>query len=323
MQMMDLIRQWRKEARWYKQYKTQLVRQEGEQVKFYNLWKESFKETWFYRFLSARHLLDTEKKTIAFYSVFGPRAAIKFDRSDVHCFFTAENIHHYYPEYSDLCLAEKKVGLSMGFDFFEDERYLRLPTWVLRFFAPEADYADIKQRCAELSLPPIRERDKFMSLVASWDPTGIRQDIHEALQRIGPIDCPGKWNHNDDSLQDTYGDDKKAYLSHYRFNICPENSNAYGYVTEKLFDAVEAGCIPVYWGSYNRPELDILNQNAILFWNWEGDNSGTLQAITDMERDSRLYQEFAGQNRLLPQAADRVYEMYVELEDKLKQLLCQ
>lgn len=323
MGVKDLLRQAKKEVRWYKEYKAQLQGQEGDQVRFYNLWREPFKETWFFRFLSARHLLDSSKKTIAFSSVFGPRAVIRYDRSDIHCFFTAENIHHYYPEYSDLCQAEKKVGLSMGFDFFEDERYLRLPTWALRFFSPEADYAGIKQRCAELSRPAIGERDKFMSLVASWDPTGIRKDIYDALKGIAPIDCPGKWNHNDNSLRDAFGDDKRAYLAHYRYDVCSENSNAYGYVTEKLFDAVEAGCVPIYWGSYNRPEQDILNQEAILFWDYPGDNSATVRMIDEMERNPRLFADFASQPRLLPDAAEHVWEMYVKLEDRLRELIAQ
>lgn len=321
MRLMDLLRQAKKEIRWYKEYKAQLQGQEREPVKFYNLWQEPFKETWFYRFLTARHLLDASEKTIAFYSVFGPRSVIKYDKSDIHCFFTAENVHRYYPEYSDLCLAEKKVGLSMGFDFFEDGRYLRLPTWVLRFFPPEAGYAEIKKRCEELSHPRIGERDKFMSLVASWDPDGIRKDIYETLKGIAPIDCPGKWHHNDDALKTVFGDDKKAYLAHYRYNVCPENSDAYGYVTEKLFDAIEAGCVPVYWGSYNRPEQDILNPEAILFWTPGTENADVVKQIEEMETNATLFRQFQEQERLLPDAADKVFAMYERLENKLKELI--
>jgi len=41
---------------------------------------------------------------------------------------------------------------------------------------------------------------------------------------------------------------KIELLRNYRFNICYENSNHVGYVTEKLFDAKFAGCIPLYYG---------------------------------------------------------------------------
>lgn len=41
---------------------------------------------------------------------------------------------------------------------------------------------------------------------------------------------------------------KRAVLSRYRFAICYENTVFPGYLTEKLFDCLLAGCIPVYWG---------------------------------------------------------------------------
>jgi alpha(1,3/1,4) fucosyltransferase len=46
--------------------------------------------------------------------------------------------------------------------------------------------------------------------------------------------------------------DKWELLSRYRFCICYENiTNIKGYITEKIFDCFEAGCIPIYWGADN------------------------------------------------------------------------
>ncbi|WP_312361907.1 glycosyltransferase family 10 domain-containing protein [Ensifer sp.] len=45
-------------------------------------------------------------------------------------------------------------------------------------------------------------------------------------------------------------DDKQSVMSNYRFNLCYENARSpRGYVTEKVFDALRAGCVPVYWGA--------------------------------------------------------------------------
>lgn len=42
---------------------------------------------------------------------------------------------------------------------------------------------------------------------------------------------------------------KQEVLQQTQFNICYENVAAIpGYMTEKIFDAIGAGCIPVYWG---------------------------------------------------------------------------
>ena len=47
-------------------------------------------------------------------------------------------------------------------------------------------------------------------------------------------------------------DSKHQTLQKYTFNICYENGkDITGYITEKVFDAFFAGCIPVYWGPDN------------------------------------------------------------------------
>ncbi len=46
--------------------------------------------------------------------------------------------------------------------------------------------------------------------------------------------------------------DKIGCLSHYKFNICYENTkNLPGYVTEKIFDCLVAGSVPIYLGANN------------------------------------------------------------------------
>ncbi|MBU2529222.1 hypothetical protein KKF70_07565 [bacterium] len=42
---------------------------------------------------------------------------------------------------------------------------------------------------------------------------------------------------------------KQDILSRYKFSICYENSVFPGYVTEKIFDSLQARCIPVYLGA--------------------------------------------------------------------------
>lgn len=41
---------------------------------------------------------------------------------------------------------------------------------------------------------------------------------------------------------------KRAILKQYKFSLCYENSIFPGYLTEKIFDALFAGCVPVYLG---------------------------------------------------------------------------
>lgn len=48
---------------------------------------------------------------------------------------------------------------------------------------------------------------------------------------------------------------KKEVLEKYKFAICYENAcDIPGYITEKIFDCLFAGCIPIYWGANNIAE---------------------------------------------------------------------
>lgn len=41
-------------------------------------------------------------------------------------------------------------------------------------------------------------------------------------------------------------------LSNYKFSICYENAFGFpGYITEKIFESMASGCIPIYWGDSN------------------------------------------------------------------------
>jgi hypothetical protein len=45
---------------------------------------------------------------------------------------------------------------------------------------------------------------------------------------------------------------KNETLRNYRFTLCYENmTNIDGYISEKIFDAFYAGCVPIYWGADN------------------------------------------------------------------------
>jgi hypothetical protein len=45
---------------------------------------------------------------------------------------------------------------------------------------------------------------------------------------------------------------KWEVMPNYRFSICYENvRDVPGYVTEKIFDSMRCGCVPIYWGASN------------------------------------------------------------------------
>ncbi|WQZ20926.1 fucosyltransferase [Helicobacter pylori] len=85
----------------------------------------------------------------------------------------------------------------------------------------------------------------FASFVASNPNAPIRNAFYEALNSIEPVTGGG-------SVKNTLGynvKNKSEFLSQYKFNLCFENSQGYGYVTEKILDAYFSHTIPIYWGS--------------------------------------------------------------------------
>jgi len=44
-------------------------------------------------------------------------------------------------------------------------------------------------------------------------------------------------------------EDKIEILRNYKFALCFENAVMEGYITEKIFDALMAGCVPIYYGA--------------------------------------------------------------------------
>jgi hypothetical protein len=286
-------------------------------------------KNWLSKFIIERGVLkNNSKKTVSVFSVNGDRFAIDINKSDFKIFYTGENVHvpdSHWEKYNDLLLNKKSINLSLGFDYIEHEKYLRFPLWLMYFFNPASDIQAIKTVCENLNHPPIsiEERIRFCSFICRNDYFGDRIKMFNQINQIEPIDCGGVFMHNDDDLMSKYQDNKLEYLKRYRFNLCPENSNNNGYVTEKIFEAINSGCIPIYWGSDNNPEPDILNKNAVFFIQSNHDSPEIISEIKRLNDNPKLYMEFAEQNRLLNGAPEIIYNFFEALETKLIEIIKQ
>lgn len=287
------------------------------QVKLYN-WFRFSPDEWLPRFIYEREILKDTKKKAAIFSVFGRRFIINIDRSDFKVFFTGENVHSRFLEYGDLMLNNRNVDLTIGFDYLEHEKYIRFPIWLMNLFEPKESYEAIKQKCQLLNrFDEEKEREKFCSFLSRHDYFGNRLFFYNEINCIGKVDSAGEFLNNSDDLKMKYNDDKFKYLKNYKFNLCPENSNYPGYCTEKVFEAIKCGCIPIYWGSDNNPEPDILNHKAIIFLNNYGRNDQTLDKISHLVENRKSYLDFVHQKRITGQAPDVIMEFFTSLEQKL------
>jgi hypothetical protein len=84
-----------------------------------------------------------------------------------------------------------------------------------------------------------------------------RQELALALHRDGKCDLYGRdWPSEVRIVEESRGDGwqgaKQDILARYKINIAFENTVIPYYITEKLWDALEGACLPVYEGANNR-----------------------------------------------------------------------
>lgn len=89
----------------------------------------------------------------------------------------------------------------------------------------------------------VNDRRKFCATIFS-NPIMSRFEAIHNLSKIARVDNYGKYG----NYLEPGSTQKYDLLSQYKFNLCFENSISEGYVTEKLFQALVAGTMPIYWG---------------------------------------------------------------------------
>ena len=293
------------------------------QIQFYNCWKQKNEDMYWGQFISHRHLLDSlPNKTLALFSVFGKREIIDKIAADYKIFYSAENLgRDNFHQYADYCLSNPSINLAMGFDYIDNPRYIRFPLWMDYMFDPWLSTDEIRKKCAELRFPKCTGKDKLCCMVASNPGDGLRKEMFDGISKFCHVDSSGRFLHNDDSLKTEFGDRKTDYLSRYCLNICPENTDAPGYVTEKIFESISCGCVPIYWGSSQHPEPNVLNLDAIIMWDREHNGAIALGKLFDLLSSSKQMQEFMSQPRLLPTAEEFILDTFSSVEQKFKDII--
>lgn len=292
-------------------------------IEVVNFWpSQTSCELWLYQFFLAR-LADVilADNPLLLASVFGPRSYIEKSPSKIKVFFTGENVERF-PKYKDHCL--EITDLSLGFEYLPHPNYSRFPLWLFFMFPPASTQRNVQAELDRIMLA-IRSDNpagkNFCSLICSHDKSGNRIKLMHALSAIDRVDSAGRFRNNTPLLKEQFNDCKLSFLRNYKFNICPENTNKEGYVTEKIFEAIKSGCIPVYWGSNNNPEPDILNNTAILFYDGSGSIKGLQENVAALHHDPKLYREFMMQDRFQPHAAEYIAEMLNNVEVKIREII--
>jgi alpha(1,3/1,4) fucosyltransferase len=130
---------------------------------------------------------------------------------------------------------------------FTHPRYMRFARWGddSHLLQGEKDWAAV-----------MRAKTRFCAFIHA-NPVYYREAFFCALSRYKKVDAPGASMNNMPSIDPVPGrldwNAKIEFLRNYKFVIAFENASRPGYNTEKLTHAIEADCLPIYWGD---PEVE-------------------------------------------------------------------
>ncbi len=231
-------------------------------IAYVNFWPTSneVQDTWFQEFFKATLVPVHQTPDILICSCFGPLKAIQNTKAKYKIFFTGEHLERY-PPYNNLSLLKQHVDLILGFQpTCLEEKILRFPLWLLYFPFYNAEKPNLLTYLEE-QYHKETTREPVAACIARHDRDGTRTFLCNEVSQYLPVRCPGVFNNNCPDIGPSTKD-KLTFLQTVKYNICPENTKAKGYCTEKVFQAFEAGCIPIY-SAYEYPEPSLLHPDAV------------------------------------------------------------
>jgi len=159
------------------------------------------------------------------------------------------------------------------------------------------------------------------------DMIGMRREIAEYGVTHGLLDLYGRgWDPLPTQGESRLGDEERTWaeikvdlLSRHRFNIALENTYLPGYVSEKFWQAIEGGCLPVYLGS---PWFDRLVDPGLYVDLRDHDSvESTFRALSEMPEDERIDRVRILQARLIELRAEVLPKTWDRWRDETARLL--
>lgn len=298
-------------------------------IAYFNFWPicadYSIQDLWFFNFIKQN--IDNDAKLVDYNtnpdilicSCFGNINNVANIQAKIKFFFYGENLDRY-PPYNNIDLLKNTFDLIVGFKYTDlKNKIVRIPLWLTYYnYYNYVEDDNILKYIQNSYNNNIQKPKKNASLVASHPGfNNVRQIIHDNMKSKTLILCPGRFKRNVANIG-LRCEDKINFIKKTVFNICPENSAFEGYYTEKIFHALEAGCIPIYW-AINKPEFDIINENCYCFVNLEN----TTEIVNKINHVTTNPREYIQENIFKPNAGNVINNYYKTLKNEINILLNQ
>lgn len=180
---------------------------------------------------------------------------------------TADFVVFHLPDLSneleeDLDKPEEQKWVAWSLECEENYHFLKDPEFMEVFdykmsYHQDADivypYYRYEYRKELILMPEFsfhEKKDICMMISSPFNQSGRQEYLQELMQYIS-IDSYGKLFNNCKLEKDSGQDSKMELYRQYKFVIAFENSRANDYVTEKFYDPLLAGAVPIYLGAPN------------------------------------------------------------------------
>ena len=149
------------------------------------------------------------------------------------------------------------------------------------------------------------KRTRFCAAVISntyWTDK-FRLEFIKELNKYKFIDMGGKYKNNVG-----YVKNKIKFLSSYKFSIAMENTEANGYLSEKIIESFMSGTIPIYYGDYMADEY--INPKSFILIRGKNDMLEKIDYIKKIDNNDELYKNIIRENIFI----DKYYKEKIENE---------
>jgi hypothetical protein len=190
-----------------------------------------------------------------------------------------------------------------SFDVHDDKRFFRLPLYTLYAYdiwqqGLTKSYDAILTK--EYSKKVLLEKNKFCCYISQGGGGNCpREALVKYLDSKIRIDCVGNHLNNHPIIPGEPGTiegsiHKIEFLKQYKFALAIENNDSFGkyfgYTTEKIFEPMVAGCIPIYWGNPNI-NLDFNKYSFLNVKNYEN-YENLFEHMVEINSNSDLFIEY-------------------------------
>ncbi len=225
-------------------------------------------------------VVSAEEADYLFYSDFG---LDHLDSTAVKIFYTGEN-HEADWVACDYALTHERARCA---------RHRRLPYYALATLEKSPEEWEVLLRRDPWTHEDVqREKSAFCHFVYRNHVCKVRNRFFKKLSQYKHVDAAGPlYNNMKDGMMAPRGlANTLAFMAPYKFSISFENEAHRGYTTEKLFNALLARTVPIYWGDPTVAE-DFNPKSFINYYDFQSEQE-LLDYVIHVDENEELYLQY-------------------------------